>query len=511
MKHFKLCLLLITVILSGCSEDAVEVFGTGTITGTVIEETSGDPVENAKISTSPATSTVFTDSNGEFIIENVTVDDYSAQAEFDGFLTAFESVTVTLNNTSNVAFELTTSTANNTPPTVPELIFPEDEATGLSLEIEFVWSASDVNTDDLLYTLELRNGTTDEIRLFEELEDTTQVVSGLQLGTNYFWQIMVNDGVNDPVSSAISEFTTLDTPDNPFLFVKQINGNNVIFSGNESPEDNDEDVDVNLLQITEDNFNSFRPRRNTTVNKIAFLRTVGGNTHIFTMNEDGSEVNQVTDEFPVAGFRQDQLDFTWSENGNQLLYPNFDKVYKINLNGSGGGVVVYDTLDPGVFVSEIHEFESDNQMLLLKTNNPEGYEVRVFAYNRTTNTEVFQVLGTGSSRIRDGAVSGIDVSPNGNEVLFAEDEDESMLPGYRILKSRIWTYNISDAAYARNDTGALIGENDLDPRYSPTGGEIIFTRSLNTTNSPKAVYRTLQGGTELSKLLFNDASMPDWE
>lgn len=512
MKHMKtLYVLLLTVLLFSCSEDGVEVLGTGTITGTVIEEATGDPVKNAKISTSPATSTVFTDRDGEFILENVTVDDYSVQAEFDGFLTAFESVTVTLNNSSNVAFELTTSATNNTPPEIPELIFPEDEATDISLEVDFMWSSSDINSDDLLYTLQLRNGTTDEIRLFEEIEDTIQTVSGLQLGTNYFWQITVTDGIGEPVSSLISEFSTLDSPDNPFLFVRKVNGNNVIFSGNESPEDNDEDVDVNVLQITDANFNSFRPRRNTTVNKIAFLRTVGGNTHIFTMNEDGSEVNQVTNDIPVAGFRQDELDFTWSQNGNRLLYANFDKVYRINLDGSGANNVIYETGNPGIFVSEIHEFESNSQLLLLKTNNAEGYEVRVFAYNRTIQDEEFVVVGPGSARIRDGAVSGIDVSPSGGEVLFAEDELENMSPSYRVLRSRIWIYVVATASYARVDTGALNGENDLDPRYDPTGAEIIFTRTPNTNNSPKNVYKTLQGGTELSKKLFTEASMPDWE
>ncbi|OAB75818.1 carboxypeptidase regulatory-like domain-containing protein [Cochleicola gelatinilyticus] len=507
MKHIKLYLLLITVIFSSCSEDGVEVLGTGTITGTVIEEITGDPVENAKISTSPATSTVFTDSDGEFILENVTVDDYSVQAEFDGFVTAFESVTVTLNNTSNVAFELTTSVSNNTPPSVPELIFPEDEATGLPLEIDFAWNATDSNNDDLLYTLELRNGTTDEIRIFENIEDTVQTVSGLQLGTNYFWQIMVSDEVNDPVSSPISEFSTLDSPDNPFLFVKQINGNNVIFSGNESEEDNNEDVDVNVLQLTSENANSFMPRRNIAINKIAFFRTVGGNLQLFTMDEDGSDVNQVTNTVPVAGFRQDEINFSWGRNGSILYYPNFDKLYSVSPNG-GNTLLRYSTPD-GSFISEIQEFENNNNLLLIKTNNESGYDVRLYVLNIVTLQEEAVLLDYDEV---NGAVKGIDVNAQGTAVVYSRDESEfEDDQTYRILEGRLYFHPIMSDSESEILTGVQFGENDLGPRFSPTDGSYIFTRSGNNAGAPKTIYRTTQNGTEPTKILFTNASMPDWE
>ncbi len=50
------------------------------------------PLENVKISTNPTSSIVFTDSDGNFEIQDVLVDDYSVQAEKDGYLTQFEGI-----------------------------------------------------------------------------------------------------------------------------------------------------------------------------------------------------------------------------------------------------------------------------------------------------------------------------------------------------------------------------------------------------------------------------------
>ena len=61
---------------------------------------------------------------------------------------------------------------------------------------------------NLSYTLDLRNGTTDEMEIYEVGQDTTFTVSNLQLATIYFWQVTVTDGTNDPVSSIISDFKT---------------------------------------------------------------------------------------------------------------------------------------------------------------------------------------------------------------------------------------------------------------------------------------------------------------
>ncbi|MGY8916565.1 MAG: carboxypeptidase regulatory-like domain-containing protein, partial [Flavobacteriales bacterium] len=294
-------LLLVLVALYSCTEDTLDVERKGTITGTVIDDETGSPLDSVKITTNPGSTTTTTNAKGEFELRDILIDDYSVQAEKETYSTGFEAISVTEGDISVVAFELKKSSTTNKAPKVPKLVFPEDGATDLGLEVEFIWESSETDDDELTYTVELRNGKTNEIKSFEVVADTTLVVDNLKLATSYFWEISVSDGTADPVTSSVRQFTTLTSPNNPYLLVKEVNGNNVIFSGNEDPTPEGE-PDNNLYQLTEESKNSFRPRRNNDVKRIAFLRTIGAETHIFTMDEDGSNVQQVTNTIPIAGF-----------------------------------------------------------------------------------------------------------------------------------------------------------------------------------------------------------------
>ena len=127
MKNYKLFLLVLVIFsLYSCSEDTVAFEGKGTINGLVVAKATGDPLSNVKITTSPASSTVFTDSIGEFTITDVIQNTYAVEAELDGYIISFESVTVTENAVSNLAFELSESNINNIHTLTPQMFFTED-------------------------------------------------------------------------------------------------------------------------------------------------------------------------------------------------------------------------------------------------------------------------------------------------------------------------------------------------------------------------------------------------
>lgn len=513
MKNlYKIILLTLIIVAVSCSEDTIDVEVKGSVSGTVTEEVSGDPLEGVKITTNPASTTVFTDEEGFFFLENILVGDYSVQAELDAYVTSFEGVTVTEDAISNVSFDLSISDANNTAPSAPLLVFPEDEAQDVPLEVSFIWSSTDPNAnDDVTYTLELRNTSTNEIELFEEVTDTTYTVSTLNLSTKYFWQVTADDNVNEPVASSLSEFTTFSIPDNPFLFVKEVNGNNVIFSGSDDPlddPDNKEDPvdgsDFNVLQITNDAFNSFRPRKNNDVNKIAFLRTEGPDTHLFLMDLDGTNVQKLTSNKPVTGFRLDEIDFTWSADGSKIYYPNFNKIYQINLNG-GGNTEVFETID-GSFVSEISAPAFDTDVLLIKTNNTQGYQSRIFTINLSTGLEEVVIL-----EAEDGASGGIDFSANGDMVLYSRDLSGSQNANYRIFESRMFIYNINTMTTTQIDTDTAAGMNELDAQFSPTEGFIVYTLVGNNLNAIPSIYGFQINQNNQEDLLFTSANMADWE
>ena len=463
------------------------------------------PLDNVTISTNPSSSTVFTDSNGFFSISNIAVDDYSVMAELDNFDTAFEGVAIVSGEIATVAFELELTSIVNDPPSAPVLISPEDGANDLENEVEFVWNSSDSNAQTLTYDLELRNAFTNEIENFEVEQDTTFVVDNLNLGTTYFWQVTVDDGENEPVASSIGEFSTLAFPSNPFLFVKQEGDNSVIFSGAGEGDDSNSQVDLNLFQLTDDATNSFRPRRNVDAQRIAFLRTVGGDTHIFTMDLTGQNVEQVTSTIPVAGFRQDELDFTWSPNGNRILYPFFDTLYSINPDGSGLEAV-YQTTD-GSFISEVDIQEFDEDLILLKTNNINGYQTRIFTLRLSTGLEELVVLEG-----ELGAAGGAQISANGDFILYSRDISNSENPQYRIFASRLFVYDVIADVSSMLLTDVETGENDLDPRFSPSEGDIIFARSDNNVGASSSVFIfELDGTNPEDDELFTNANMPDWE
>ena len=68
--NFKYCFfLIISLIFFGCSEDLIDGNAKGTLTGSVRMETSNEPMKNVKITTTPASLTVFTDEEGNFEIK----------------------------------------------------------------------------------------------------------------------------------------------------------------------------------------------------------------------------------------------------------------------------------------------------------------------------------------------------------------------------------------------------------------------------------------------------------
>src|SRR5690606_7969873 len=146
----KICVVfLLTATLIGCSEDTIDNVGTGSITGVVVEAGSNEPVENARISTNPASSTVFTNEKGEFLLEDIPAQDYSVEARKSGLLTQFEGATVVAGGSVSVVFELRPETANNKQPEAPQAVSPQDNATGVAVTTDFVWTVSDPEDDDL--------------------------------------------------------------------------------------------------------------------------------------------------------------------------------------------------------------------------------------------------------------------------------------------------------------------------------------------------------------------------
>jgi Tol biopolymer transport system component len=490
--------IAIGISFNSCSEDTIGESGTGTITGFVVFLGTNEPLANVKMSTNPNTSTVFTGEDGSFILENVTVGDYSVQAQKTDLITEFEPASVSEGATVNVIFELQPETANNLPPTIPQLVAPADNEIDVPIETTFTWISNDLDPfDELEFTVELRNDDTDEIENFTVVSDTMLTVSDLAFSTKYFWQVTADDGVNTPVNSEFSSFETAANPNNRFLFVREEDGNNVIYSTGDA----DQDGGTSEIQLTDPTLNSWRPRKNNATSKIAFLRSVGGETQLFTMDEDGDNVFQVTDAVSVAGFNLDEVDFSWEPNGARLLFPSFDKLFAINIDGSGLDRI-YETPD-GSLITEIDRAEFFD-LMVLKTNNITGYDVRIFTLDLDGN-EIDTILEN-----VDGGAGGIQISADGTKIVYTYDVSEFENPNYRQLDSRLFLYDLITNTSTDISGEKDPGTNDLDPRFDPTDALLIFVNTPNDGISQKNLQQLVI--SDSSRDLFLDNSfMPDWE
>ncbi|MBS7231012.1 carboxypeptidase regulatory-like domain-containing protein [Flavobacterium psychroterrae] len=494
MKYlYKITSILFLLFLVSCSEEKLGESSFGTVTGRVVNADTFQPMENVKILSSPTTSTVFTDVDGKFTVSNVKVGEYSFQAQKDGFVAKFEATTVTINNTSEVVFELKKATANNKPPTVPVLVSPVDNSTAQAISLDLTWTDTDPDNDELIFKITLRNATNSDVKVYNVIKEKKLTLTDLLYNTKYYWQIEVTDGVNTPVLSTISTFTTLAFPATRFLFVKNINDNNVIFTADDAGKQ---------YQLTSSDKNYWRPRRNNQAKKIAFIGTSGSQNDLYTMNYDGTGVKRITSSVPIAGFNSDYVGYSWNASGSEFIYPNFDKLYKISSDGSGL-TKIFQTPN-GKFISEC-DWSADGTKIALKVNDANGYNVEVYVIN-PSGIVIATVLSG-----RNGAVGGLNFSITGQKLVYTKDLSGFENVNYRQLDSRIFEYSFASGLSTQVITEKISGTNDLDVRYSPNESELIFTNTSNDGISIKNTVKTTVGLSNSRTVLFSGTSMSDWE
>lgn len=492
-------LLTLFMMFIQCSEDVTDFSYTGKIKGIVVKHQSNEPLANVKITTAPTTSTIFTAEDGTFYIEDVPMGDYAVKAELNGYIMEVNAANlVNANQEVSLVFEMKDDNTLNSPPSVPQLLTPTDNAFDLGQTVDLSWNSVDPDGDDITYKLILRNNQNDVIFTIEDLTETSYRLTELSFGTNYFWQVIANDGVNEDVYSPTYKFTTSSIPQNRFHFISLIGDNHNIFSSDDAG---------NKFRLTQENVNVLRPRKNNSAGLISFLRMMDGNMHLFTSRLDGSAVTRVT-QIPLAGFNNNELDYSWNANGSEIIYANYNKLYRVNKDGSGT-TLVYTTQD-GSFISET-AWSSDGSKIVLKTNNVDGYNTKIFMIDIMGNLQATILENT------NGAAGGLDISVDGTKILYTRDVSGFQNSTYRQLDTHIFIYNITTGLSQDISSSSQIpaGFIDLDPRFSPNEAEVIFTHTSNDGTSRKDIYKISLSsddqGNYSRTLLFENAWMPDWE
>ncbi len=493
----KILSVLLILLLYACREDTIQPQLFGSMVGTVIRNTDNVSVENAIISTTPPTSLLLTDNFGRFSLNDIEPGTYTIRAEKEGFVSTVESVTVFAQKTANVIIKLESDSFANTPPAAPSHPLPSDGSLDQPVDLTLSWqSKDDDRNDQLVYDIIVCKGNqtncetvmSNRVENFVDLEDLTH-------NTTYFWQVIAKDGIAS-VYSTIWSFKTKGFPQHRFVYTKKTGDKYDIFSSDGNGQE---------IQLTFNAGSNWRPRISPDRNKIAFISNASIEPHIFLMNRDGSNLQQLTREVPINGFNNFELDFAWSPDGTRVLYMNNAMLYTINLDGTGLRAIAEAPL--GFTFSEVDWTEQGNQIVARVTGST-PYESDIFILNE--NGDYLRQIFTDIP----GGTGGLQFSIDGRYVLYTHD-----VSGFETASGRMLDVHIFLKSLENNVTTDLTnlsfpekepGTNDLDPRFSPDGSKIIFVNTNNDGISPKQIFTMKLDGSDRA-VLFEDGQMPDWK
>jgi Tol biopolymer transport system component len=178
-----------------------------------------------------------------------------------------------------------------------------------------------------------------------------------------------------------------------------------------------------------------------------------GDFEIFTMNPDGTELAQLTQN---AAF-----DFEWSPDGQKLAFESdrdlFSDIFVMNADGSAQTNVTNNRA-----FDRSPTFGADGDKIAYDSNLSTGVD------NPTGDTEIFTVNldGTDLRQLTNNTARDLhpDYAPDGRKLAFVSDRD--FAPG-------VYTMNADGSKQRKSSRGS--GVAFASPGWSPDGARIAFT------------------------------------
>ncbi|MFP4384327.1 MAG: TolB family protein [Spirochaetia bacterium] len=210
-------------------------------------------------------------------------------------------------------------------------------------------------------------------------------------------------------------------------------------------------------QITHDDYSKARPRWIPGTEKILFSQTIDGNSDIYTMNRDGSDVIRLTSD------PNDDTAASPSPDGTKI-------VFESNRDA--------DSADPDL--GDIFIMNSDGTGITNLTGSP-GHDDQLPNF-----------------------------SPDGNKIVYSSGEQSS---------NGAWRIHLMDID-GTNSTPVTPDSTQTDPptpdcsspRMSPDGTYVVYhTQNWEDTDIIPAIYRVKSDGSEDPELLYLDDVLAAWD
>lgn len=463
-----------------CQETIVGAERDFTLRGEVVAEADGTPVAGALVSLSPALDNVLTDDDGrfEFASLSTTVESYTLNVESDGFrrfVRALSTETIDDNDAVvSVLVELEPAVETQTDLTPPSDPTPVDDTTDVARDLILSWSASGGSDPDQL-RFDVRFGGRDGIRTIAEgLRDTFLHVDDLGFSESYFWQVTVYEATGgERVNGPVWTFATEPEPDYAIAFALANGSAPTLFAA---------DVDIereDYLQILPTGQSGFRPVWSPTGTSVAYLGYDGPDLKIFVARADGSDVRALTSR-PLTDVITDQYRFDWNRSGTRVVYGELNEIFSVD--AVTGQSIILATVPANRKVTEVSVHPNVDRLAYRATSS-DGLITDVLELELRTN-RLDTIVGD-----TVGLVTGPVYSPSGNEVLVTIDISGQENTRRRQLDARVFEIDLVRGFRRLISVDKGSGLNDLQPTYSPSGGDIFFTRGLNTPGSVPAIFR----------------------
>jgi len=495
----RLCIVplafFLLTLLSGCSEDRVKPVFEGSITGQVLDFDSQLPLANATVTTDPATTSVICDENGNFTLTDVPTGDYRVTGSKSLYSENSVNIAVERDKITSVVIQLSLSPDDNVAPVISSAVTPSNGAEEQAVNVDLNWQIIDkdendsVRVDLFLY----KSNQAAPTKVLSDFYDTTYTLKNLDFNTAYYWQLVARDTKDHEVKSDVFSFKTESFPDNHFHFTREFNDEDYeIFTSDTSG--------ARLVQLTDNTFKDWNPVLNPQRTKIAFVSDREGKNYVYTMERDGTNQQRLT-TIPVAGYHNQGIGISWSDDGGKLLFSSYSSLMQVDNDGANQEVlatapgtrhfreIAYSPTGNKIVAIAIGLAEWDSQLLIM---DPDGTNIQVLVDDLP------------------GIMESPSFSIDGQYVMFTRDVAGFESPTGRQLDSRIFTIKIDGTGLTDiSSESKPDGTNDLQPRFSPNGAQIVFVNVSNDDFNERTVYIMNVDGDE-RKAIFSNAEMPYW-
>jgi TolB protein len=488
--------------LAACEPTQVEPAYYGILTVTVLDGSTSQPVASVGVSTTPATGSFVTDAKGQLTIEQVPAGTLSIVARKAGYDATTTSVTLGDGQTQAVTV-LLNKTAATAPPGAVTRPTPATETTGQPTDVLLGWhpAAGALKGDSLKYDVVLyESNNLNQRTLATNTRDTTVSATGLRFNTSYYWQVTVRNTTGATARSPVWSFQTRPLPDNRYLYARTLNGNTDIYSSDNTGGD--------LVRLTSAITVETAPQLSPTRNLIAYTSNASGQFQLYTMSRDGSNKQQIT-TLPVEGYHNAGIGYRWSPDGAQLIYAHYDRLYRINRDGTG--LTLLATAPAGRHFRECDWTAQNGGRLVVQTMGSQPYDAELYLYNVDGTNPVLLVGNL------PGRLDSPSFSVDGSTVLYSRDVAGFNDAMGRQLDAHLFTHRLDGSSAVdisigttTSSGGKPLGTNDITARFSPTGFQIIFVNRLNDDIGLPDVWQCDLDGRNRTKL-FSNAFWPDYK